>query len=465
MIFKEKIDLKLVNKKEFSKKSNLDNDHIFSLLIKLSIPTMIGGLVSALYNTVDSIFIGHFVGGTALAALTISNTIQIFLIAFAAWCSMGMGTLISQNLGAKNYTLVNKILFSGICGVFSLTFILSIIMLIFLDPLLFFIGANNETLDLTREYIRVILLAGFVIPLNALLSMALRSHGQAKLTMILIIIGAVLNILLDYIFIVIISWGVFGAALATILSQILVLIISIFYIRNIYNITIEELTYNYFEWSILKNILIIGTPSGLRLGMLTFTSLIANQVLQKYGVYPLAAFGIVNRIISLSFMLIQGLNFGVQPIISFNYGAKRLDRITKTLIMGICIATGIGILGSCLFLWAPISLYLLFSKNMEIINLARQFSYYTGLTFFLFGGYMILSGFTQSIGYVKAASFLALSRPLIIALLYLVMPKYFGLIGVWLALPFADIINLLMAIGLGWRGYIRICNEFKSAKL
>lgn len=446
MISKEQIEVELENEQEHHHKSVLDSDRIFPLLMKLSLPTIIGGLMSALYNTIDSIFVGHYIGGVGLAALTISNTIQIVLIAFAAMCSQGTGTLISQLLGAKKFEEVNKTLSTGVIGVFIITAMLSIIMLIFLDPILLFIGANSETLLYTKNYIQIILYAGFIIPLNAVLAGALRANGQARLAMILSVSGALLNILLDFIFIVVVRWGVSGVALATMLSQAFVTFLSFYYTKQVYKTPFRYFNFSKINYPQLARIFTVGAPSGLRMGMLALTTLIANQVLQGFGVAALAAFGIVNRIISLAFMPIQGCNFGVQPIISYNFGAKRIDRIAKALQSSIILVSIIGILGTILFMWAPTGLFALFSKNHEIIVLTQQASRYMGSLFFFFGAYMVLSGFTQSVGHVKEALFLAFSRPLINAILYLIVPKYFGLIGIWLVSPFSDLINTTMAI-------------------
>ena len=437
----------------------LDTDHIFPLLLKLAIPTMIGGFISALYNIVDSIFVGHFVGKEALAALAISNTIQLAFIAFAAWISVGTGTLISRSLGAKRYDRVNQILFTGTAIILICTFTLSLIMTNYLDSILLYMGATEKILDDTMAYSKIIILFGFLVPLNGVFQGVLRSKGLAAAAMNLSLIGAILNVFLDALFIISFGWGVAGAAIATVISQFIAILVGIYYIIKEFKLLEHFRHMVVFDKAIIFQIMSIGAPSGLRLGMIVIASLAANKAIQPYGVVALASYGIVNRLISLAFMPIQGCNFGAQPIISFNYGANRIDRVRKTLFTGSMIMLFLGVTGTLCFIFMPIEFFKLFTTEIEIMNFSKEALAYTESFFFLFGIYMLLSGFIQSVGYMKEALFLALFRPLFNVLLYYILPLYFGLYGVFYVMPVTDIVNFILAVVIAKNVYKKILKK------
>ncbi len=443
----------------------LDTDHIFPLLLKLSVPTMIGGFISALYNIVDSIFVGHFVGKEALAALAISNTIQLAFIAFAAWISVGTGTLISRSLGAKRYDRVNQILFTGTAIILICTFTLSLIMTNYLDSILLYMGATEKILDDTMAYSKIIILFGFLIPLNGVFQGVLRSKGLATAAMNLSLIGAIANIFLDALFIISFEWGVAGAAIATVISQFISLLVAIFYIIKEFKLLAHFRHMIVFDKAIISQIIGIGAPSGLRLGMIVIASLAANKALQPHGVVALASYGIVNRLVSLAFMPIQGCNFGAQPIISFNYGANRIDRVRKTLFTGSMIMLFIGVTGTLCFVFMPIEFFKLFTTELAIMNFSKEALAYTESFFFLFGIYMLLSGFIQSVGYMKEALFLALFRPLCNVFLYYILPLHFGLYGIFYAMPVTDIVNFFLAIIIAKNVYKKMLKKQEEQKL
>ncbi|MGL5956914.1 MAG: MATE family efflux transporter [Brevinema sp.] len=445
-------------------KEILDTDRIFPLLLKLSIPIIIGGISSALYNMVDSIFIGRYVGSTALAGLTISHSIQLIFIAFSAMFSVGAGTLISRFLGAKQYDQVTAIIVTTSWAVAIVTVVISIIFLLFLKPILSAIGAIDLVLPEALEYTRVILYFAFVVPLNGVFSGMLRAKGLSHLVMYLALLGSGLNIILDALFIIYIPWGVFGAALATVLAQIVVCFCSMYYINKVYKIFPFDRAYLTNDWVLFFQISMIGMPSGIRLAMVALSTLSANKALESYGVEALAAYGIVSRIISLAFMPMQGCNFATQPVISFNYGAQRLDRLKKTLVRSLLIMLFIGALGSLGFIYIPLSFFQLFTMDLGIILLAKEALAYAGSFFILFGVYMLLSGFVQSVGYIKEAWFLAISRPILSICLFTVFPHFFGMKGIWFVIPVTDIVNALLAMMIAYHVYRKIIEKDSQFK-
>ncbi|MGL4676162.1 MAG: MATE family efflux transporter [Brevinema sp.] len=446
-------------------KEILDTDCIFPLLLKLSIPVIIGGVSSALYNMVDSIFIGRYVGSTALAGLTISHSIQLIFIAFSAMFSVGAGTLISRFLGAKQYHKVAGIVVTASWAVLIVTVVISIIFLWFLKPILSAIGAVDSVLPEALTYTKVVLFFAFVVPLNGIFSGMLRAKGLSNLVMYLALLGSLLNIILDILLIIYIPLGVFGAALATVLAQIVVCLCSIYYINKIYKVfpfNQISLTNN---GTIFLQISMIGMPSGIKLSMVALTTLSANKALELYGVEALAAYGIVSRVISLAFMPMQGCNFAIQPIISFNYGAQRLDRIKKTLGYSVLIMLFIGSLGSLGFIYMPLFFFQLFTSDFGIIYLAKEALAYAGIFFILFGVYMLLSGFMQSVGSIKEAWFLALSRPTLNIFLFFIFPQFFGIKGIWLVIPTTDIVNAILAVVITYYVYQKVIDKHQQSQL
>lgn len=434
----------------------LDTDKIFPLLLKLSIPTMIGGMFSALYNIVDSIFVGHFIGVDALAALTISHSIQLMFIGFAALFSVGSGVLISKSLGAKDYQYVNSIIVSTTVSVFAITIISSILLVIFLKNILLSFEISASVYNQALIYISTIVIFSFVVLLNGIFSGMLRAKGLSRLAMNLSLVGALLNILLDALFIVVFSWGIFGAAFATVLSQIIVFFGSLYYLQTSYQLNPFNLQYLEKNFKLLWQIILIGFPSGIKLLVIALSILITNKVLTPYGVNAIATYGIVSRIISLVFMPIQGCNFGTQPIISYNFGAKRFDRLQNTLKTSLLMMSVIGFVGTFLFQYTPSIWFKMFTEDQQIITHSKEALAIVGSLFFLFGIYMLLSGFVQSVGYVKEALFLSLLRPVVMITLLYVLPNFFGILGVWYSTPVADIFNVIISSVIAYKVYKNI---------
>lgn len=428
------------------KDSVLDDDRVYPLILKLSFPMMIGSLIDALYNTVDSIFVGRYVGPEAIAALTINNTIQLTLMAIGATISVGTGVVISRSLGAKQYHRVKEGLISGLSIAFLFSIASAWSLLYNLDNILLFIGSAQSFLSYTREYGSVILWAAFVPVMNGVMSAALRAKGHSNLSMWVLAIGAILNIFLDALFIIYFGWGVRGAALATVFSQIVVSILSFNFIRKKYAIRLRDFIQTPMNLATVGEITLIGLAPGVRQATFSLMNFVANKTLQGYGVEALAAFGIVNRIVNLAFMPIFGCNLGSQPVMAFNYGARRYDRIIAGLKASILISTIIGCVGTVVFLWAPRGLFSLFTDHPATILQSADAMRKMGSLFFIFGMQMMISAFVQSTGFTKLSLFLALSRPLVNTAGFLILPPILGLNGIWFSLPVSDIINSTIAL-------------------
>ncbi|SFB72110.1 putative efflux protein, MATE family [Brevinema andersonii] len=422
----------------------LASDNIIKSMIILSVPMMVSGFFDALYNLVDSIFVGNFVGSKALAALAVNNTIQVGLLAVGALFSVGIASIISRALGTRNHAKVEKTLITGIVIGFLTTLSMSWLMLMFLDNILRTIGSSEEVLSYSREYGSVILWGGFILPLNSILGGSLRAKGLSKKVMILMLCGALTNIFLDALFIIIFGWGVSGAAWATICAQMLVTILALNMVISEYQLKFNSLNCKNLSIRLFGEILLIGGPAFLRSGIFALMNLTANRQLSPYGAEAVAAFGIVNRMMHLAYQPIFGSNLGLQPMIGYNYGARHYSKVKQIIKKGIVAGTIVGLIPSILLVMTPVFLFRLFTDSPEIITYAEKISFAVGLTFFMYGYQIISSGALQAIGHPKEAFILSLARPIIMVLTMNILPKFIGMAGVWYTFTITDITNSLL---------------------
>ncbi|MGL4676163.1 MAG: MATE family efflux transporter [Brevinema sp.] len=426
--------------------SLLNDDRIMYSIIAISLPMMATGLVEALYNMVDSIFVGRFVGEKALAALTINSTIQNFLLALSSLYGSGMASIISRALGANNTQKVNDTIVNGAFLCFVSTLIFSLILLFYLDPILLYLGSSSETLSYSREYGQVILWFGFLAPTNGVMMGILRARGEVKSIMKMALLGASLNVGLDALFIVIFGWGVAGAAWATILAQLIVTVILIREIIHFYRVHFEWHYIKRMTWSLIKEIYSIGISNFLRVLTFVIMGISTNKVLALYGTSALAAYGIVMRFVHLAYQPIFGSNLGTQSLIGYNYGANRFLKVQNIIFKGITFATLLGIFPSLLFIGAPDFVFELFTDSPDIIAYTNAASKTIGTTFFLYGLQIFSSGALLAMGHPKEALFLSLLRPCLMVFGVNTLPWIFGISGVWLTFPFTDIFSTIATI-------------------
>lgn len=437
--------------------SLFQNENITQSIITISLPMMVTGFVDALYNLVDSIFVGKYVGEYALAALAVNNTIQVTLIALSSLYGVGITSIVSRGLGAKHYQKVNDTIINGIFLCFISTLSLAIIILLNLDPILRFMGSSENVLQYSRQYGKVILWFGFLVPTNGVLSGILRARGEVKSVMKFAIIGASTNIILDALFIIVFGWGVAGAAWATILSQLIVSILLLTTISRLYTIHFQFYYLKRMTRSLVWEIYTIGISNFLKVMTFAGMGMIANRTLAPYGAAAVASFGIINRTLHLAYQPIFGSNLGTQSLIGFNYGANRFLKVKNIIVTGIGLATLIGIVPSVLLIWAPEGLFRLFTDSPEILMYTKTAARITGTTFFLYGLQIFSSGALQAMGHPKEALFLSLFRPCCMVLCMAILPNYFQTFGIWITFPITDILSTLITI-------IIITKELSSLK-
>ena len=430
-----------------------------SLLMQYAIPAIVAMVASSLYNMVDSIFIGQGVGPMAISGLAITFPFMNLSGAIGACIGVGASTYLSVKLGQKDYSMAQRILGNSVILKIITGIIFGAICLLFLDPILRFFGASDNTLPYAHEYMVVILFGNVFTHLYFGMNALLRAASKPKQAMYATIFTVVLNTALDPIFIYTLNMGIRGAALATILSQITALCWQIKQFSNPHELLHFKRGIYKLDWSIIKNILAIGVSP---LAMNTCSCIIVifiNTALVKYGGdLAVGAYGIANRIGFLFFMIVMGINQGMQPIAGYNYGAMHFDRMLKVLKLSMISATAIMAVGWLVGELMPYPCARLFTTDAELIEQAVKGIRLNMIAFPLIGSQAVITNFFQSIGKAKISIFLSLSRQMIFLLPLLVaLPPMLGVNGVWYALPTSDTVAFIVT----WIIMIRYMHKFK----
>ena len=428
---------------------SLGIENVGKLLLQYAIPAIIAMTASSIYNITDSIFIGHGVGSLALSGLAITFPLMNLGAAFGSLVGVGASTLLSVRLGQKDYETANHILGNVFVLNIIMGSIFSIITLLFLDPILIFFGASAETLPYAHDFMVIILCGNVFTHMFLGLNAMLRSAGNPRKAMMATIYTVLINLVLNPMFIFGFSWGIRGSALATIISQMIVLSwqINIFRDKN-YFIHLKRGIYR-VQRKIVSDVLSIGMAPFLINAAACVIVILINQNLIRYGGdLAVGAYGIVNRVAFLFVMIVMGLNQGMQPIAGYNFGAQYYQRVTDVLKKTIFWATIIMTTGFIVVELFPYAVASFFSTDKQLIDMAATGLRYVFILYPIVGFQMVTSAFFQSIGMAKKAIFLSLTRQVIFLIpCLLILPRFWGVNGVWLSLPIADsIASILSAI-------------------
>lgn len=420
--------------------TELSEKPVFSLLLQYAIPAIVAMVASSLYNIVDGIFIGQGVGAGAIMGLAITMPIMNLSAAFGAMVGVGGSTLLSVKLGEKDYNFAAKILGNVITLNCIIGIGLGAVMLLFLDPILRFFGASDYTIPYARDFMVIVLIGNVFTHLFLGLNAMLRSSGKPKKAMKATIMTVIINIALAPLFIFVLHLGIRGAALATILSQLIVLLWQFKLFSNPDElIHLRRDTYR-LERRIVTGSLSIGlSPFLINLCACIVVIIINKQLVSYGGDVAVGAYGIANRMMFFFVMVVIGINQGMQPIAGFNFGAKHYTRLNQVLKYAITIATGIWIVGFivCVLLATPVASA--FTNDEELLKEAAHALRVMNLVVPIIGFQMITIGFFQSIGKAGISIFLSLTRQLLFLVpLLLILPNSFGLEGIWYSVPIAD---------------------------
>lgn len=434
-----------LQKKEMDNKQatlELGTKPVGKLLMQYAIPAIIAMTASSLYNMVDSIFIGQGVGAMAISGLAITFPFMNLSAAFGAAIGVGASTLMSVKLGQKDYRTAENILGNTITlnVIIGVTF--GVVCLMFLDPILRFFGASNQTIVYARDYMEIILLGNAVTHLYFGMNSVLRSASKPRHAMYATMFTVVLNTILDPLFIWTFGLGIRGAAYATVLSQLVALIWQFWIFSNPKELIRLKRGIYSLRGDLVKNIIGIGiSPFSMNVCACMVVIFINNQLVRFGGDMSVGAFGIANRIVFIFVMFVMGINQGMQPIAGYNYGAQKLDRMMQVVKLSIIAATVIMILGWFLAMLAPRQCVSLFTTDQHLIDTTVHGMRRMMVMLPIVGYQMVITNFFQCIGKVKISIFLSLSRQLLFLLPALaLLPIWFGLDGVWLAQPVSDLI-------------------------
>ena len=424
----------------------LGTESIGKLLMQYAVPAIIAMTASSLYNMVDSIFIGHGVGTMALSALALTFPLMNLGAAFGALVGVGAATLISVKLGQKDYDTAQRVL----GNVFVLNILLglafTVIVFPFLNPILYFFGGSDETVEYARQFMEIILLGNVVTHLYLGLNAVLRASGHPKQAMYATIATVAINTILAPIFIFMFDWGIRGAAIATVSAQVIALLWQLKQFNNANELLHFRRGIFRLKRKIVFDSLAIGmSPFLMNLAACLIVILI-NQGLKKYGGdLAIGAFGIVNRLVFIVVMIVMGLNQGMQPIAGYNFGAKLYDRVNKVLKLTIIYATCVTTFGFLVGMLAPNLVVGIFTSDAELTELSATGLRITVMFFPIIGFQMVTSNFFQSIGMAGKAIFLSLTRQMLLPCL-LILPHFFGVAGVWYSMPVSDLLASLIAL-------------------
>lgn len=429
--------------------TRMKNDKILNLLIEFSIPAMIGMLVNAIYNIVDRMFIGNApqLGAVGLAGITVSFPVTLILMALSLMVGNGGATRFSISLGQENHEEAR--IYMGNSLTLSIFFgaVFMIVGNLFMDPILELLGASDTVLPHARAYLSIILYGAIFQAVSMCGNNFSRAQGNPKNAMISQLIGAGFNILFDYILIIKVGMGMEGAALATIGGQLLSAVWQLAFLfskRCILPITKESMIPHL---NAIQGIIVTGTPMFLMQISNSILNIILNGTVGKYGGdIALSTVGIITSFQTLLLMPITGLAQGQQPLISYNYGAKRMDRVKETLKYATLGGTIISSIGFACVMLFPQFIISMFNGEPEILELGTRALRTWFMVLPLTGAAIVMSNYFQAVGKVKLASFLNLTRQIIVLIpLIVILGAVFGLYGIFFAVPIAEATSFTLA--------------------
>lgn len=397
---------------------------------------------------VDSIFIGQGVGPMAISGLALTFPFMNLAVAFGAGVGVGASSCISVKLGQKDYKTAQQVLGNTVTLNLIIGIAFSIVSLLFLDPILYFFGASEQTLPYARDYMVIILLGNVFSHMYFGMNGVLRAAGKPRQAMYATIFTVVLNTILDPIFIYPMNLGIQGAAYATILSQVLALVWQMRIFSNKNELLHLSRGIYRLKKSIVENILAIGlSPFSMNVCACIVVIFINKGLLQYSGDLAVGAYGIANKVCFIFVMVNMGLNQGMQPIAGYNYGAMKFDRLMQVLKLAVIAGTCITTCGFLVAEFIPWPCARLFTTDPELIRLSVNGMRIMMAAFVLVGSQMVITNFFQSIGMAKISMFLSLSRQMIFLLpMLLLLPLFLGVDGIWWAMPISDTIAEIVAV-------------------
>lgn len=425
------------------------------LLAQYSVPAIIASVATSLYNIIDSIFIGRGVGPMAIAGLAITFPLMNLVAAFCMLIAAGGATIVSIFLGQKNFSRATDV----VNNVFTLCLIHAILFggltLIFLDPILLFFGATEATISYAREFMQVILCGTPILYVFIGLNNLMRATGYPRKAMISALISVFVNLVLAPIFIFVLDWGIRGAALATVCGQFSAFVWVLSHFLSKKSSIHFQRGNKWLSWTIIKRIYAIGLSPFLMNVCACVVVIFINRALLDYGGddgnLAVGAYGIINRTTMFFVMIVFGVTQGMQPILGYNIGANNFDRVKRVLRLGIWIGVGITSIGWIISESIPDTVSSLFTTDETLTRIAREGFRIYFIAYPVVGCQIVIQNFFQSVGKPQMSIFLSLTRQLLFLIPFLIiLPRYWGVPGVWASMAGSDFIAFVVAVVTLW---------------
>ncbi|SMO31852.1 MATE family efflux transporter [Melghirimyces algeriensis] len=426
----------------------LREENTLKLLFTYSLPMIIGLFVGASYNIIDRVFIGNGVGDIGLAGVAVAFPVMMSIMAFSSLIGTGATALTSIRLGEKNIPEAERVMGNALTLLLSVSVVFTVLCLIFLDPVLIAFGANKEILGPAADYTRIILFASIFMIIGAGMNNFIRAEGSPKKSMFTMLIGSILNVILAPIFIFGLDWGMEGAALATAISQLIsaLWVMSHFFTgKSVLKIRAKNMR---LRGPLVGRILALGVGSFITQTATGVLMIAMNNVLLNYGgSTAIAGMNVVNAVQTFIMLPIWGISLGIQPIIGYNFGAKSYERVKSILVAAIAFSTVIATVASLFIYFVPESLVAIFNQSEELIQFGSHAMVIFLLLTPLIGFQIIGAGYFQALGKAKQSIFLSLTRQVLILIpALLILPRFFGLQGVFISGPISDFCSAVISV-------------------
>ena len=421
---------------------------IGQLLTQYALPAIVAMSATSLYNIIDRAMIGQVVGPEAIAGLGITFPFMNLSAAFGAAVGVGSSTCISVKLGQRDYKTAEHLLGNTVTLNLVIGFLFMAVCLLFLDPILRFFGASDVTLPYAREFMIVILLGNVVTHMYFGMNAVLRAAGKPRHAMYATLFTVGMNILLVIAFVWWLRWGIRGAALATVTSQSMALCWQMWLFSDKKELLHLKRGIYRLKSQLVKNIIAIGiSPFLMQITSCVIVIFMNNQFVHYGGDMAVGAYSIANSVVMMFFMFVMGMCQGMQPIVGYNYGAEKYDRMFRCLYITIGCATAILLVGWGLSMFVPRDIARIFTTDDTLLGMSARGIKLDMLVFFVVGSQAVTTNFFQCIGKVKISIFLSLSRQLFLLLpMAYIFPMFWDLDGVWYSMPASDFGSFAMTI-------------------
>ena len=445
------------------KEVTLETKKISALVWEYSIPAIVGTLVNSLYNIVDRIFIGQGVGAYAISGLAITFPVTILASSLGMLVGVGAASRISISLGERKKHTAEQILGNSLMLILLFNAVVMTLFYVFLDPILLAFGATENTLPYAREYLQIILIGNVFISLCYSFNNMMRASGYPNKAMITMLIGALLNIILDPVFIFVFELGIAGVAWATVIAMFVgMLFVMHHFLQESSLIRLRKENVRLNKEIVLAIVSIGLSPFFMQVAASGVAVLLNTSLLKHGGDLAVGAYGILNAMLLIIIMTVVGLNQGTQPIIGYNYGAGNFLRVKETFFYAVKVATIITSAGFVVGMFFPRQFAGAFTSDQALLEIAENGIRLSLIAFPLVGFQVVAGNFFQSIGQAKKAIVQSLSRQIIFLVPgLLIFPAWLGLNGVWIAMPVSDFLASLLSLYL-LVGQIKVIRDMQE---